>query len=396
LNPKPQEAILPREQNHTLKTEMSSILSNVHKHILDLVAYEPGKPVEELAREMGLEPSQIIKLASNENPLGPSPAALQAMRDTLERSHFYPDGGAWALRNAIAEKLDLKRENVILGNGSNEIIEFIGHAFLKPGDEVVTAGHAFAVYSLMAQLFGASTVEVPDPGFTHDLEAMLAAITPKTRQVFIANPNNPTGTMVGQEAIDRFMERVPEHVLVIFDEAYFEFLDNPPDVLRYVREDRNVVVMRTFSKIQGLANLRIGYGLAPARIAEVLQKTRQPFNANGIAQAGALAGLRDKEHMRRTRELTHEGRTYLEAEFTKMCLTFVPSVANFVLVHVGDGDAIFKTLLQRGVIVRAMRSYKLPEWIRVSVGTMEQNRRFIEELEILNKAGLLKTGKTIS
>lgn len=373
---------------------MSSILTNAHKHVLDLVAYEPGKPVEELAREMGLEPSQIIKLASNENPLGPSPAALQAMRETLERSHFYPDGGAWALRNAIAEKLDLKRENVILGNGSNEIIEFIGHAFLKPGDEVVTAGHAFAVYSLMAQLFGAKTVEVPDPGFTHDLEAMLAAITPRTRQLFIANPNNPTGTLVGQEAIDRFMERVPEHVLVIFDEAYFEFLDNPPEVLRYVREDRNVVVMRTFSKIQGLANLRIGYGLAPARIAEVLQKTRQPFNANGIAQAGALAGLRDEVHMRRTRELTHEGRNYLEAEFTKLGLTFVPSVANFVLVQVGDGDAIFKALLKRGVIVRAMRSYKLPEWIRVSVGTMEQNRRFMEELETLNMAGLLKTARS--
>jgi histidinol-phosphate aminotransferase len=394
LNPERQEAILPDIQIQPHNIEMSSILTNAHKHVLDLVAYEPGKPVEELAREMGLEPSQIIKLASNENPLGPSPAALQAMRETLERSHFYPDGGAWALRNAIAEKFDLKRENVILGNGSNEIIEFIGHAFLKPGDEVVTAGHAFAVYSLMAQLFGAKTVEVPDPGFTHDLEAMLAAITPRTRQLFIANPNNPTGTLVGQEAIDRFMERVPDHVLVIFDEAYFEFLDNPPDVLRYVREDRNVVVMRTFSKIQGLANLRIGYGLAPARIAEVLQKTRQPFNANGIAQAGALAGLRDEEHMRRTRELTHEGRNYLEAEFTKLGLNFVPSVANFVLVEVGDGDAVFKALLKRGVIVRAMRSYKLPEWIRVSVGTMEQNRRFMEELETLNKAGLLKTARS--
>jgi histidinol-phosphate aminotransferase len=232
---------------------------------------------------------------------------------------------------------------------------------------------------------------VPDPDFTHDLEAMCAAITPKTRQIFIANPNNPTGTMVGQEAIDRFMEQVPEHVLVIFDEAYFEFLDTPPDVLRYVREGRNVVVMRTFSKIQGLANLRIGYGLAPARIAEVLQKTRQPFNANGIAQAGALAGLQDEEHMRRTRELTNEGRNYYEKELGRMGLTFVPSVANFVLVHVGDGDAVFKALLKRGVIVRAMRSYKLPEWIRVSVGTMEQNRRFIAELEILNQDGLLKS-----
>jgi len=370
--------------------------TTAHPHVLNLVAYEPGKPVEELAREMGLKPSEIIKLASNENPLGPSPLAIQAMRETLERSHFYPDGGAWALRNAIAEKLGLERANVILGNGSNEIIEFIGHAFLKPGDEVVTAGHAFAVYSLMAQLFGAKTIEVPDPGFTHDLDAMLAAITPRTRQVFIANPNNPTGTLVGQEAIDRFMARVPDHVLVIFDEAYYEFLDTPPDVLRYVRENRNVVVMRTFSKIQGLANLRIGYGLAPARIAEVLQKTRQPFNANGIAQAGALAGLADEDHMRRTRELTHEGRAYLEAEFTAMGLTFVPSAANFVLVHVGDGDAVFKTLLRRGLIVRAMRSYKLPAWIRVSVGTMEQNRAFIENLRALDQEGLLKKGEPLA
>jgi histidinol-phosphate aminotransferase len=370
--------------------------TTAHPHVLNLLAYEPGKPVEELAREMGLKPSEIIKLASNENPLGPSPLAIQAMRETLERSHFYPDGGAWALRNAIAEKLGLERANVILGNGSNEIIEFIGHAFLKPGDEVVTAGHAFAVYSLMAQLFGAKTIEVPDPNFTHDLDAMLAAITPRTRQVFIANPNNPTGTLVGQGAIDRFMERVPDHVLVIFDEAYYEFLDTPPDVLRYVRENRNVVVMRTFSKIQGLANLRIGYGLAPARIAEVLQKTRQPFNANGIAQAGALAGLADENHMRRTRELTNEGRDYLEAEFTGMGLSFVPSAANFVLVHVGNGDAVFKALLRRGLIVRAMRSYKLPEWIRVSVGTMEQNRAFIQNLRALDQEGLLKKGEPLA
>lgn len=370
--------------------------NSAHQHVLDLVAYEPGKPVEELAREMGLQPSDIIKLASNENPLGPSPRALAAMRETLERAHFYPDGGGWALRNAIAEKLGLARENVILGNGSNEIIEFLGHSFLRPGDEVVTAKHAFAVYTLMAQLFGAKTVEVEDPGYTHDLEAMLAAITPNTRQVFVANPNNPTGTMVGQADIDAFMSRVPDHVLVVFDEAYFEFLDNPPDVLRYVREERNVVVMRTFSKIQGLANLRIGYGLAPAKLATVLQKTRQPFNANGIAQAGALAGLEDEDHMRRTRELTHEGRNYLQAEFSEMGLQFVPSAANFVLVHVGDGDAVFQALLRRGLIVRAMRSYKLPAWIRVSVGTMDQNRRFIAELRALGQQGLLARGELVA
>lgn len=365
-----------------------------HEHVLKLIAYEPGKPVEELAREMGLQPSDIVKLASNENPLGPSPKALAAMRDALDRSHFYPDGGGWALRSAIAEKLGLARENVVLGNGSNELIEFIGHAFLRPGDEVVTARHAFAVYTLMAQLFGAKTVEVPDPGYTHDLDAMLAAITPRTRQVFVANPNNPTGTLVDQAAIDRFMAAVPEHVLVIFDEAYYEFLDNPPDTLKFVREGRNVLVMRTFSKIQGLANLRIGYGLASKEIADVLQKTRQPFNANGIAQAGALAGLMDEDHMRQTRELTHEGRDYLQTEFAAMGLEIVPSFANFVLVRVGDGDKVFQALLRRGLIVRAMRSYKLPEWIRVSVGTMEQNRRFVAELRQLASEGLLQTGAT--
>lgn len=363
--------------------------NTAHEHVLKLVAYEPGKPVEELAREMGLQPSDIIKLASNENPLGPSPKALAAMRDALERAHFYPDGGGWALRGAIADKLGMDRSNVILGNGSNEIIEFIGHAFLRPGDEVITARHAFAVYSLMSQLFGARSVEVPDPGYTHNLEAMAAAITPRTRQIFITNPNNPTGTMVGQEEIDRFMAKVPDHVLVIFDEAYYEFVDNPPDVLKYVREGRHVVVMRTFSKIQGLANLRIGYGLAPKEVAEVLQKTRQPFNANGIAQAGAVAGLQDDDHMRRTRELTHEGRAYFQEEFEKLGLEYVPSFANFVLVRVGDGDAVFQALLRKGIIVRAMRSYKLPEWVRVSVGTKEQNERFIAELKTLAAQGQL-------
>ena len=361
-----------------------------HQHILKLVSYEPGKPVEELAREMGLRPEEIVKLASNENPLGPSPKAVAAMREALDRAHFYPDGGGWALRTAIAEKLGLTRENVVLGNGSNEIIEFIGHAFLRPGDEVITARHAFAVYTLMAQLFGAKTIEVPDPGFTHDLNAMLAAVSWRTRQIFIANPNNPTGTMVGQQEIDDFMGRVPEEVLVVFDEAYYEFLDDPPDVLKFVRDGRNVVIMRTFSKIQGLAGLRIGYGLASKEIAEVLQKTRQPFNANSIAQAGALAGIYDDEYMRETRELTHEGREFLQSTFLSMGLEFVPSAANFVLVRVGDGDKVFETLLRRGLIVRAMRSYKLPEWIRVSVGTMDQNRRFVAELQRLNSEGLLE------
>ena len=358
----------------------------------DLQPYEPGKPAEDLARELGLEPGKIVKLASNENPLGPSPKARQAMIDTLERSHFYPDGGGYYLREAIAEELGLSMANVILGNGSNEIIEFLGHAYLQPGDEVVVAKHSFAVYRLMAQLFGAKVVDVPDPDFIADLDGMLAAITPKTKEVFIANPNNPTGTMVFQEDIDRFMSRVPENVIVVFDEAYYEFLDEAPDVLKYVRAGRNVVVLRTFSKIQGLANLRIGYGVAAPEIVEVLQRARQPFNANGIAQAGALAGLRDKAHMEETRRVTREGRDFLQSEFLAMGLEFVPSHANFVLVRVGNGKNVFEALLRRGIIVRAMGSYGLPEWIRVSVGTMAQNKLFIAELRELDRGGMLPRG----
>ncbi len=365
-----------------------SIWNLANRQLCDLVSYEPGKPIEDVARELGLKPSEIIKLASNENPLGPSPKALTAMREALERAHFYPDGGGYYLREAIAEKVGLARDNVILGNGSNEIIEFIGHAFLKPGDEVITAKHAFVVYKLMTTLFDADTTEIDDPGYKHDLVAMANAINPHTREIFIANPNNPTGTLVTQEEIDHFMARVPEHVIVVFDEAYYEFLENPPDVLKFIREGReNVIVLRTFSKIQGLANLRIGYGLGSKAIIDVLQKTRQPFNANGIAQAGALAGLQDDEHQRKTREITIRGRDFLQKEFTAMGLEFVPSYANFVLVKVGNGVDVFKTLLQRGIIVRAMASYKLPDWIRVSIGTMEQNERFIAELKkVLSEA----------
>ncbi len=346
----------------------------------NLVAYDPGKPIEETARELGLKVDDIIKLASNENPLGPSPKAVEAMKIALEKAHLYPDGGGYRLRNAIAEKFDLQRENVILGNGSNEIIELVGHGFLEVGDDIIAAEHAFVVYKLMATLFGANTIEVPDPDFVHDLDAMAAAITPKTRELFIANPNNPTGTLVNEETIDRFMDKVPDHVIVIFDEAYYEFLSDPPDTLKYVKEGRNVVVMRTFSKIQGLASLRIGYGLGPVHLIDVLQKCRQPFNANAIAQVGALAGLMDEDHQEKTRLLTDEGRAYLEKTFADMDLEYVPSQANFVLVKVGDGDAVFQAMLKEGVIIRAMRGYKLPEWVRISVGTMEQNQRCMELL----------------
>jgi histidinol-phosphate aminotransferase len=357
-----------------------------NRFVCDLVAYEPGKPIDETARELGLDPRDIVKVASNENPLGPSPRAKEAMRAALEEAHIYPDGGAYRLRTDIAERFGLGRENVVVGNGSNEIIELLCHTFLNRDAELIAAEHAFVVYKLMATLFGAKYVEVPDPGFVHDLDAMADAITPQTRLVFIANPNNPTGTVVGQEAIDRFMERVPEHVVVAFDEAYHEFLYSPPDTLKYVREGRNVCVLRTCSKIHGLAALRVGYGLASEGVADLLQKARQPFNVNAVAQAGALAALADEEHIARTREVNRQGLTFYETAFAARGLNYVPSVANFVLVQVGDGDAVFRDMLQQGVIVRAMRGYKLPDWVRISIGTPEQNRRCLEVLDSVLRA----------
>jgi len=352
-----------------------------NRFVCDLIAYEPGKPIEETARELGLRAEDIVKVASNENPLGPSPLAKEAMRKALEDSHIYPDGGGWKLRSAIAQRFDMELSNVVLGNGSNEIIELLCHSFLNPKAELIAAEHAFVVYKLMATLFGAKYVEVPDPGFVHDLEGMADAITPDTRLVFIANPNNPTGTMVGQEALDRFMARVPEHVVVCFDEAYHEFLDDAPDVLKYVREGRNVAVLRTCSKIHGLAALRIGYGLCPKGVAEILQKARQPFNTNSIAQAGALAALEDGEHMAKTKAINKEGLAFYEAAFRERGLEFVPSVANFILVKVGEGDRVFRDMLKQGVIIRAMSSYKLPDWVRISIGTPAQNVRCLEVLD---------------
>ncbi len=352
-------------------------------HLRDIEIYETGKPIDETARELGLDPASIVKLASNENPLGPSPKAVEAMVAAVRAAHLYPDGGGFHLREAIARKHGLARENVVLGNGSNEIIELLGHAFLNPETEAVVADHAFVVYKLMARLFGARCVEVADPGFRHDLAAMRRAITPRTRLVFIASPNNPTGTVSTGAEIEAFMAELPPHVIAVFDEAYFEFVDNPPDTLRYVREDRNAVVMRTFSKAQGLAGLRIGYGLMPARIAAWAHRARQPFNANAVAQAGALAGLLDEEHQNRTREVVAQGRAFLEKTFRAMGLEFVPSHANFVLVRTGNGREVFKKLLARGVIVRAMDGYKLPGWIRVSVGRPEENERFAAALREL-------------
>jgi histidinol-phosphate aminotransferase len=359
---------------------MTSVWKLANAQLRDLAVYEAGKPIEETARELGVDPSGIIKLASNENPLGPSPKALQAMRVALENAHLYPDGSGFYLRKAIAAKLAVAPENVILGNGSNEVIEFLGHAFLNPGDEVITCQYAFIVYKLLAIAFNTRTIETPSPDYQQNLDATLDAVTSRTRIIFIPNPNNPTGTLISQRAIDSFMLQVPDSVIVVFDEAYFEFLDDPPDTLRFIRDGRNVVVLRTFSKIHGLAGLRIGYAVALPEMIEVLHKTRQPFNVNSIAQAAAIAALDDEAHLRETKRVIEEGRRYLQEQFAEMQISFVPAAANFVMVNVGDACAVFQKLLQRKIIVRPLKGYGLPEWIRISVGTMDENKQLIAAL----------------
>lgn len=285
-----------------------------------------------------------------------------------------------ATRPTTAQKRSIEIDNIILGTGSNEIIEFLYHAFVGPGDEIIVGDRAFVIYAIMAKMFQAKCVEVPFRGHTHDLKAMLAAITPKTKLVFVANPNNPTGTRVTNAELDRFIRALPSHVIAVLDEAYIEFLDDPPSSIEWALK-RNVVVLRTFSKIVGLAGLRIGYGVAQKECIALLQRVRQPFNTNAVAQAGAIAGLGDTAHMRTTKTLTRRGLAYLYKEFDRLKLEYVPSCANFVLVNVRDGDKIFQGLQRRGVIVRPMRGYKMPAWVRVTVGTMEENRRFIGALK---------------
>src|SRR5437763_2350508 len=333
---------------------MSSIWELANPQLREVDVYEPGKPIEETARELGMDPAAITKLASNENPLGPSPKAIEAMRAALLKSHLYPDGSGFYLCKAIAAKLGLAAEDIVLCNGSNEVLEFLGHAFLDAArqDEVIASEYAFVVYKLIATSFGVRMIEVPSPDYQQDLEAMLAAVTPKTRLIFVPNPNNPTGTLIPQRAIDNFMSRVPERIIVVFDEAYFEFFNDPPDTLRFIRDGRNVVVLRTFSKIHGLAGLRIGYAIAPLELTEVLHKTRQPFNVNSIAQVGAIAALDDEAHSRETKRVVAEGRAYLPEEFCTMQIPFVPAAGNFVMVNVGDGCAVFQKLLQRKSILR--------------------------------------------
>lgn len=358
-----------------------SIESFANQHVLELVAYQPGKPIEETARELGLDPHDIVKLASNENPLGPSPKAVEAVVRAAAGVNIYPDGAAFRLRSAIAEFCGVEFDQTVVGTGSSEVIELMCHALLNPQAEVVAARHAFSMYPVMSQLFGSTYVEVPNkPDWTHDLNGFLDAVTDRTRIIFITNPTNPVGTVVTQQEIDEFMDKVPEHVLVCFDEAYREFSDNPPDTLKFVREGRNVIVLRTFSKAYGLAGLRVGYGVAPEHVTGMLHKARAPFNLHVLAQEAALAALADAEHVRRTVENNAAGMRFYEDAFREMGLEWIPSQGNFILVKVGQGRKVFNDMLARGVIVRAQDGYGLPEWIRISIGTPAENARCLEVL----------------
>lgn len=354
----------------------------LNSHLQSLAVYQPGRPIQEVAREHGLAPSDVIKLASNENPLGPSPKALAAMRDVLANLHLYPDGSAFYLKQKLAEKLGLETSQIILGNGSNEIIEFIGHALLTQGDEVVVSQYGFAVYSLVTALFGARLVEVPALNFGHDLPAMLRAVTPKTRVMFVANPNNPTGTMAPREDVVNLLNQIPPHVLLVMDEAYIEYLRDSVDLLPLVRQGLkpNLLLMRTFSKIFGLAGLRLGYGIGHPDLVAAFEKVRQPFNINSIAQSGALAALDDEQHLQQTLENNARGLAFFENELFQMKLSYVPSHANFILVRVGPGQEVFNSLQKLGVITRPMGGYNLPEFIRISVGNPQENARCMQAL----------------
>jgi histidinol-phosphate aminotransferase len=348
-----------------------------------LPVYQPGRPIEEVARELNLPADSIIKVASNENPFGPSPLAIAAMQKAIAGVNLYPDGNAFYLKQKLAAKLGVETNNLVLGNGSNEIIEFVTHALLAPGADVVVSQYCFAIYPIVAKMFGANQVIIPAKNYGHDLPAMLKAITPKTRIVFVANPNNPTGTLAPREEVIQFVNDIPDDVLLVMDEAYIEFLNDAVDLVPLIRlgARKNLILMRTFSKIYGLAGLRIGYGIANAELVSALEKIRQPFNINLLAQTAALAALDDEEHVSKTRANNFGGLQFFEKAFRELKLEFVPSFANFILLRVDEGKRVFDSMQKQGVIVRPMGGYQLPEWIRISVGTPKENERCLNVLK---------------
>jgi histidinol-phosphate aminotransferase len=361
----------------------------VPEWIRTLIPYPPGMPIEELERELGIRDS--IKLASNENPLGPSPKAVEAIARALPQLHRYPDGSAFYLRRKLAEQHGVSPDEILVGNGSNELIELVVRTFLRPRDEAVMADQAFVVYRMVTQAVAATPKIVPLRHYTHDLEAMAEAVTSRTRVVFVANPNNPTGTIFRRSAWEAFLRMLTgRQLLVIADDAYAEFATDPeyPDTIA-CRGDGSVPVvsLRTFSKLYGLAGLRVGYAVAPVGVVDALGRVRQPFNVNALALVAAGAALDDAEHVRRTLEVNREGMAYLTREFDRLKLAWVPSNANFVLVRVGQGGRVYEDLLRRGVIVRPMDGYGFPDHLRVSVGLPAENARCIEALEAVLGAG---------
>jgi len=349
-----------------------------------LSPYVPGKPVEELAREFGLRPDDIVKLASNENPLGPSPMAIAAIESVLPDMTRYPDGNGFALKQALADRLAVSPSMITLGNGSNDILELITRAFVGPQHEVVFSEHAFAVYPIVTQAVGARAVVVPAKDWGHDLDAMADAITADTRLVFVANPNNPTGTWIERAELERFLARVPEQVIVVLDEAYTEYVETTdvPNGLDYLDRYPNLLVSRTFSKAYGLAALRVGYGICQPGIADAMNRVRQPFNVNSLAQAAAVATLSDDAYLAESRRINREGMAQLEAGFAALKLRWIPSRGNFIAVDVGrDAAPVFQALLRQGVIVRPVANYGMPNHLRVSIGLAEENQRFLDVLK---------------
>ncbi len=349
----------------------------VHPDIASLTPYSPGKPLNELARELGIR--QAIKLASNENPWGPSPRALQVLEEAATSLCRYPDGGAHDLRQDIAGRLHVPPDHVVVGNGSDEIVSLLVKAFLGPGDEAVMADLTFVMYRLSVLAHHGVPVEVPLVNWRHDLEAMVQAVTERTRLFFVCNPNNPTGTIVTAADIDGILGRLPDHVVLVFDEAYYEYVRHLeyPDSLRFVREGRPCVVLRTFSKIYGLAGLRVGYGITTPEIAGYVHRVRPPFNVNSLAQEAARAALTDDEHVAKSRGMNEAEMTFVEEELRRLGLMCVPSHANFLYFDVGiDGRLVYDALLKEGVIVRHIRG----SMIRVTIGQPNENRRFLEAL----------------
>jgi len=352
------------------------------QYIQAISPYIPGKPISDLAREFGLDESTIIKLASNENPLGPSPKALAAIAQAAAELTRYPDGAGYDLKAAIAARFNVKPDQIVLGNGSNDILELVAHTFLRPGLSAVFAQHSFAVYPLATQAVGATCIVVPARDFGHDLDAMRKAVRDDTRVVWLANPNNPTGTWIPAPQIRAFIASLPADVLAVLDEAYNEYLapELQADTAAWIAEFPNLIISRTFSKAYGLAALRVGYGLMDAGVAAMLNRVRQPFNVNSLAQAAAIAALADAQYVADSCEANRRGMRQLEDGFRKLGLAFIPSHGNFISVDVGDGARVNLSLLKKGVIVRPVANYAMPKFIRVTIGTEAENARFLAAL----------------